>query len=79
MRFSSAPGTTSGRNEPFNTRWLEANQPCVFGRVASKNKFVFVCLLEEGEVLRPDGLFTSAQLDESMHVLNAVRATAVAA
>ncbi len=34
------------------TRWLEANQPCVFGRVAAKNKFVFVCLLEEDEILR---------------------------
>ena len=33
-------------------RWLEANQPCVFGRVAAKNKYVFVCLLEEGEILR---------------------------
>jgi len=32
--------------------WLESNQPCVFGRVAAKNKFVFICLLEEDEILR---------------------------
>lgn len=32
--------------------WLESNQPCVFGRVAAKNKYVFVCLLEEDEILR---------------------------
>lgn len=32
-------------------RWLEQNQPCVFGRVAAKNKNVFVCLLEEREIL----------------------------
>jgi hypothetical protein len=36
-------------------RWLEINQPCVFGRVAAKNKNVFVCLLEEHEVLRMKG------------------------
>lgn len=33
-------------------RWLETNQPCVFGRVAAKNKNVFICLLEEHEILR---------------------------
>ena len=33
-------------------RWLETNQPCVFGRVAAKNKYVFICLLEEHEILR---------------------------
>jgi hypothetical protein len=35
-------------------RWLETspNQPCVFGRVAAKNKNVFICLIEEGEILR---------------------------
>ena len=32
--------------------WLESNQPCVFGRVAAKNKNIFVCLLEESEILR---------------------------
>lgn len=31
--------------------WLESNQPCVFGRVAAKNKNVFICLLEEREIL----------------------------
>ena len=32
--------------------WLETNQPCVFGKVAAKNKNIFICLLEEQEVLR---------------------------
>jgi hypothetical protein len=32
--------------------WLESNQPCVFGRVAAKNKNIFVCLLEHNEILR---------------------------
>jgi hypothetical protein len=36
-------------------RWLETNQPCVFGRVAAKNKNVFICLLEEHEILRMKG------------------------
>jgi hypothetical protein len=33
-------------------KWLETNQPCVFGRIAAKNQNVFICLLEEDEVLR---------------------------
>src|SRR5437870_5464144 len=33
-------------------QWLETNQPCVFGRIAAKNKHVFICLLEEHEILR---------------------------
>ncbi len=33
-------------------KWLEINQPCVFGRVAAKNKNVFICLLEESDILR---------------------------
>jgi hypothetical protein len=33
-------------------KWLETNQPCVFGRVAANNKNVFICLLEEHEILR---------------------------
>jgi hypothetical protein len=33
-------------------QWLETYQPCVFGRVAAKNKNVFICLIEEHEVLR---------------------------
>jgi hypothetical protein len=32
--------------------WLERYQPCVFGKVASKNKHVFICLLEEHEIVR---------------------------
>jgi hypothetical protein len=34
-------------------KWLETspNQPCVFGRVAAKNKNVFICLIEEDEIL----------------------------
>jgi hypothetical protein len=32
-------------------QWLETNQPCVFGKVAAKNKNVFICLLEENEIL----------------------------
>jgi len=34
-------------------KWLETppNQPCVFGRIAAKNKNVFICLIEEDEVL----------------------------
>lgn len=31
--------------------WLELNQPCVFGRMAARNKNVFVCLIEEREIL----------------------------
>lgn len=33
-------------------KWLETYQPCVFGKIAAKNKLVFVCLLEEDEILR---------------------------
>jgi hypothetical protein len=33
-------------------RWLETNQPCVFGRVAARNQNVFICLLEEQDILR---------------------------
>jgi molybdenum-dependent DNA-binding transcriptional regulator ModE len=32
--------------------WLQASQPCVFGRVAAKNKNAFICLLEGNEILR---------------------------
>ena len=32
--------------------WLENNQPCVFGKIAATNKNVFVCLLEEEQILR---------------------------
>jgi hypothetical protein len=33
-------------------RWLVTGQPCVFGRAAARTKSVFICLLEEGEILR---------------------------
>jgi hypothetical protein len=36
-------------------KWLEQNQPCVFGRIAAKNKNVFICLLEEREILAMKG------------------------
>lgn len=32
--------------------WLEKNQPCVFGKTAATNKNIYICLLEEHEVLR---------------------------
>jgi len=32
--------------------WLESRQPCVFGRIAAKNKNVFICLLEEKDILQ---------------------------
>jgi hypothetical protein len=32
--------------------WLEKNQPCVFGKTAATNKNVYICLIEEHEVLR---------------------------
>jgi hypothetical protein len=35
--------------------WLERNQPCVFGKTAAKNKNVYICLLEEEEILRMQG------------------------
>ena len=33
-------------------KWLETYQPCVFGKIAAKNKLAFICLLEEDEILR---------------------------
>jgi hypothetical protein len=32
--------------------WLEKNQPCVFGKTAATNKSIYICLLEEHEILR---------------------------
>src|SRR5437660_716041 len=32
-------------------KWLENNQPCVFGKIADKTKNTFICLLEEHEIL----------------------------
>lgn len=39
--------------------WLEKSQPCVFGRIAATNKNVFICLIEEDEILRMQGGDTS--------------------
>lgn len=33
-------------------KWLETNQPCVFGRVAATKQRVFICLLEEDQIMR---------------------------
>ncbi len=33
-------------------QWLERNQPCMFGKAAATNKKVYICLLEEDEILR---------------------------
>ena len=46
------PRYSKRRKRAAYATWLESSQPCVFGRVAAKNKFVFVCLLEENEILR---------------------------
>jgi hypothetical protein len=32
-------------------RWLIGGQPCLFGKAAARNKQVFICLLEEHEIL----------------------------
>src|SRR5437763_5621258 len=32
-------------------QWLTKNQPCIFGRLAATQKKVFICLLEENEIL----------------------------
>jgi hypothetical protein len=32
-------------------RWLSSGQPCLFGKAAARNKNVFICLLEEREIL----------------------------
>jgi hypothetical protein len=31
--------------------WLAKNQPCIFGRLAPTQKRIFICLLEENEIL----------------------------
>jgi len=33
-------------------RWLVGGQPCLFGKAAARTKSVFICLLEEQEILR---------------------------
>jgi hypothetical protein len=47
-RYSNRAKVKAYRN------WLETppNQPCVFGRIAAKNKNIFICLLEEDEILQ---------------------------
>ena len=32
--------------------WLEKNQPCVFGKTAATNKNIYICLLEQHEIVR---------------------------
>lgn len=32
-------------------RWLSTGQPCLFGKAAARNRNVFICLLEEREIL----------------------------
>src|SRR5437763_11731975 len=33
-------------------KWVASGQPCLFGKAAAKTKSVFVCMLEEHEILR---------------------------
>jgi hypothetical protein len=33
-------------------KWVASGQPCLFGKAAAKTKSVFVCILEEHEILR---------------------------
>lgn len=47
-----SPGLSRADKIVQYRRWLSANQPCVFGRRAANNKNVFVCLLEEAEIVR---------------------------
>jgi hypothetical protein len=46
------PKYTKRRKIAAYRKWLETEQPCVFGKVAAKQKMVFICLIEEHEVLR---------------------------
>jgi hypothetical protein len=50
-------GPTNTRREKVQTyrKWLESFQPCIFGRIAAKNKNVFICLIEEHEILNMKG------------------------
>jgi hypothetical protein len=47
-----SPKYSKRKKRAAYTRWLESNQPCVFGRVAAKNRYIFLCMLEEDEILR---------------------------
>lgn len=31
--------------------WLRKNQPCIFGRAAASNKQIFICMLDEQQIL----------------------------
>lgn len=33
-------------------KWVAGGQPCLFGKAAAKNKTLFICMLEEQEILR---------------------------
>ena len=33
-------------------RWVASGQPCLFGKAAAKTNSVFICILEEHEILR---------------------------
>src|SRR5882762_6242671 len=33
-------------------KWVANGQPCLFGKAAAKKKSVFICMLEEHEILR---------------------------
>jgi len=50
-------GGTYTRREKVQTyrKWLESFQPCVFGRIAAKNKNVFICIIEEHEIINMKG------------------------
>ena len=33
-------------------KWVAGGQPCLFGKAAAKSKSLFICILEEHEILR---------------------------
>ena len=51
-------------------KWLENNQPCVFGRVAAKNERLFICLLEERDILTLTPLRTTLTSGRRIRGLN---------
>jgi len=46
------PGKSKEKKRDAFKRWLAKSQPCLFGQTAARNDKVFVCLLEEDEILR---------------------------
>ena len=46
------PSISKLRKVKAYRRWLETGQPCVFGRMAAKNGNIFMCIIEEHEILR---------------------------